>query len=233
MNFSTTFTGQFPQNISDDFSWSNLQCNWDTFSFDDELSSRIKFSNENLQNLRMEAEQINICEVCENINTLDYLKNDFETTKAHNQQLLSNVKDVNNTFKEVKKNIALLTSKEQGLQKNIDNLEKESSLLATEHKHKKIAYQKALQKYSANFDMNVEVTDRSDISEEVIIKFGCPNSPHLKFVVDKNKRKIIKFESGGTLSKEEEEEACMKDCVPETLCKIRETICSKNVNNLL
>ncbi|KAG5878954.1 hypothetical protein JTB14_036537 [Gonioctena quinquepunctata] len=231
VNNNTTLSTTFTNNTSHDDSWSNLQCDWDIFSFEDELATRKQFATEFLQNMRSKAEQIAVPEGRVNINDLEDLQADFRMLSAEKQEILTEASELKRQIKELNGDIGLLTSEDQCIQKTIEELEKEESQLVTDYKHKKIAYQKALQMFRTHFDMDIEVKDISDSSIEAHVKFGFSSDmAPIKVIVDKDTRKIISFDSGGILSKEEEERMFSKSSVSNMLCTVRERILNNFVS---
>ncbi|KAG5878955.1 hypothetical protein JTB14_036537 [Gonioctena quinquepunctata] len=124
VNNNTTLSTTFTNNTSHDDSWSNLQCDWDIFSFEDELATRKQFATEFLQNMRSKAEQIAVPEGRVNINDLEDLQADFRMLSAEKQEILTEASELKRQIKELNGDIGLLTSEDQCIQKTIEELEK-------------------------------------------------------------------------------------------------------------
>ncbi|CAG9825587.1 unnamed protein product [Phaedon cochleariae] len=177
---------------------SRIECDWNTFSFEKELSLRKESALEHLNNCRSLSEEICMDKSSEvqgkSRNQLEVLETGFRNSRQNYEKISSDFNTMKSDLKQIKDSNEMLNSKILSLRKVIEDLQEEESSASLDYKHDKDAYRKALNFYSKHTDLNVDLKERSNESVKGVMKFASVKQQSPIFVtVDKLQRKIIDF----------------------------------------
>ncbi|KAJ8920926.1 hypothetical protein NQ315_015719 [Exocentrus adspersus] len=209
---------------------------WDMFSYGTELKTRNNILKDCLEVCNKLTTELSLdvaTDIGETI--ISELKADKEVHDkllTANESISCNYESLQKEYKNIKEDLEKLEAINYSLQKDVKHLKEDEISSLNTYQETKLALQKARDTYTTYFDINVSTKVLTETTYEASLRFkGKDDMPPIKFVVDRQNRKVIEFHPNGALSCEEEEEIMkefgdLKD-LPGLLCSLRNIILKK------